>query len=135
MTTEEKDNDRRSFERIRIPGASVRYKITRGFNLLKNYSGSSEILNLSKSGMAFHINQPVSFGTPLEMKISFPDGNDLFLKGKLRWRKNTNGHNNETAGVLFNPFGSKKEYNSIKALEFLRSMKDQAVSYPLKEEK
>lgn len=129
-----KDNERRSFERIEIPGASVRYKISKGLGLIKNYSHSEGILNLSKSGIAFNMRHSVVFGTPLEMKISFPDGNDLHLKGKIRWQKNTNGSGRETIGVMFNPFGSKKQYNSIKALEYLRAMKNQAINHPLKEE-
>jgi hypothetical protein len=123
-------NERRTFNRIKVEGAIVKYKLTNGFNVLKNYSNASEIINLSKSGIAFHIPHVVKHGTPISLKISLPDGSDFDLKGKIRWQRNTNGHNLQTIGVLFNPFGSHKEYNSMKALEYLRSMKEQAISHP-----
>ncbi|MCB0282284.1 MAG: PilZ domain-containing protein [Calditrichae bacterium] len=127
-----KEEERRSFERVELPGVSVRYKVSKGLSVLKNYSQAETVINLSKSGIAFYMKQPANFGTPVEMKLSFPDGNDLLLKGKIRWKKNTNGSGNETTGVMFNPFGSKREYNSIKALEYLRAIKDQAINHPLK---
>jgi hypothetical protein len=129
-----KNKERRSFERIEVPGASVRYRIAKGLGLLKNYSHSEEIINLSKSGIAFNVKHPAGYGTPLEMKVTFPDGNGLYLKGKIRWQKNSNGSGHETIGVMFEPFGSKKQYNSIKALEYLRAMKNQAINHPLKKE-
>jgi len=132
--TQSKDSERRSFKRIEIPGTQVRYKKSQRLKLLKNYSSIDEIINVSKSGVAFHMNEIVKYGEPVEMKIAFPDGNDLNLKGKVRWQKTTNGSSKQTIGVLFDPFGTKKEYNSMKALEYLRNLKDQAISQPFKYE-
>lgn len=130
MTKE--SNERRSIYRIEIPGASLRYKLFKGVNVLKNYSSSPDILNVSKSGIAFKAHESAGYGDPVHIKISFPDGKDVNLKGKVRWSKKINGGNFKSIGVLFDPFGSKRQYNSIKVLEYLRSLKDQAISQPFK---
>jgi hypothetical protein len=131
MTTS-KNSDRRYFKRVQIPGTQVRYKKSNGLSLLKNYSIGDDLINVSKSGVAFHMHEKTAFGEPVQMKISFPDGKDLNIKGKVRWQKGLNGSGKKTIGVMFDPFGLKKEYNSMKTLEYLRHLKDQAISQPFK---
>jgi PilZ domain len=130
--TQSKDSERRSFKRIAISGAQVRYKKAKSLNVLKNFSHGDEIINLSKSGVSFKMLEEVKFGEPVQMKIEFPDGNNLKLKGRVRWQKPLNEGAEQRIGVLFDPFGTKKEYNSMKALEYLRNLKDQAISQPFK---
>jgi len=126
-----KDTDeRRSIHRIEVPGVSLRFKFSKGVNVLKNYSNAPDILNVSKSGIAFKTNQSAGYGDTIQMKLSFPDGKNINLKGKVRWAKEANGNGNKAIGVLFDPFGLKRQYNSIKALEYLRSLKNQAISQP-----
>ena len=132
IMTQSKDSERRSFKRIQISGAQVRYKKSNRLKLLKNYSTVDNIINVSKSGIAFHMQENAKYGEPIQMRISFPDGNDLSLKGRVRWQKPVNGTGEQTIGVLFDPFGTQKEYNPMKALEYLRDLKDQAISQPIK---
>ena len=133
--TQSKDSDRRSFNRIEMPGTQVRYKKNRGLALFKNYSSIDDIINVSKSGICFHMQEDARYGEPVQMRLSFPDGHSLKLKGKVRWQNSTNGGVQSTIGILFDPFGTKKEYNPMKALEYLRNLKDQAISQPFKFEK
>ena len=123
-----KSDERRSIHRIEVPGVSLKFKLSRGVNVLKNYSTSPDILNVSKSGIAFKTSQTAGYGDAIHLKLSFPDGKNINLKGKVRWSKPTNGGATKAMGVLFDPFGLKRQYNSIKALEYLRSLKDQAIS-------
>jgi len=134
MNDQKKDSERRSFKRIEVPGAIVRCKVDKGLKLLKNFSNQAEIINLSKSGLSFHLNDPVNYGTPVEMKVKFPDGENLSLKGRIRWQKSVNGSGQQTIGVMLNPFGPKKQYNPMKALEYFRSIKELAISHPFKAE-
>ena len=127
--TKESD-ERRSIHRIEVPGASLRFKFHKGVNVLKNYSSSPDIINVSKSGLAFKTKQSAGYGDSIHMKLTFPDGNNINLKGRVRWARETNGSGSKSVGVLFDPFGLKRQYNSIKALEYLRSLKDQAISQP-----
>ena len=125
--TKESD-ERRSIHRIEVPGTSLRFKFFKGVNVLKNYSSSPDIINVSKSGIAFKTQQSAGYGDSIHMKLSFPDGNNVNLKGRVRWARETNGSHSKAIGVLFAPFGLKRQYNSIKALEYLRSLKNQAIS-------
>lgn len=120
------DSERRTSNRIKIPEASIKYKLAGAKFSFKNYSDSSSIIDISKSGLCFKMRESVSFGDPLEVKINFPDGNKFNLKGKIRWADEED-ISTKTVGVLFEPFGNQKKYNPIKALEYLRSMKDQAI--------
>jgi len=123
-----KSDERRSIHRIEVPGASLRFKFSKGVNVLKNYSNAPDIINVSKSGIAFKTSQDAGYGDPIHMKLSFPDGKNINLKGKVRWARQANGSGSKAVGVLFDPFGLKRQYNSIKALEYLRSLKNQAIS-------
>jgi PilZ domain len=123
-----KSDERRSIHRIEVPGVSLKFKLSRGVNVLKNYSTAPDILNVSKSGIAFKASQNAGYGDVIQLKLSFPDGKNINLKGKVRWSRETNGDSGKSIGVLFDPFGLKRQYNSIKALEYLRSLKDQAIS-------
>jgi hypothetical protein len=124
-------DERRSIHRIEIPGVSLRFKFSKGVNVLKNYSVAPDILNVSKSGIAFKTKQRAGYGDAVQLKLSFPDGKNISLKGKVRWSKEVNGGGSKSIGVLFDPFGLKRQYNSIKALEYLRSLKNQAISQPV----
>ena len=127
-----KSDERRSIHRIEVPGTSLRFKFAKGVNVLKNYSNSPDIINVSKSGIAFKTDHGAGYGDAIQMKLSFPDGKNIDLKGKVRWASETNGGSAKAVGVLFDPFGLQRQYNSIKALEYLRSLKDQAISQPFK---
>ena len=127
-----KSDERRSINRIEIPGVSLRFKFARGVNVLKNYSNAPDILNMSKSGIAFKANQDAGYGDSIQLKLTFPDGKNINLKGKVRCAQEANGGSTKAIGVLFDPFGLKRQYNSIKALEYLRNLKDQAISQPFK---
>ena len=116
------DLDRRVFTRIEIPGAKIQYRKTGMRSLLNILSKPVHIKNLSKSGICFPIDDKLRFGDPVVMKIQFPDGKNLRLRGEIRWQNERNAGPSSHVGVQFNPFGSQTEYNPIEALEYLRSM-------------
>lgn len=119
------DSERRASSRIEIPNTSIQYKLSGIKHSLKNYSDPKQVLNISKSGLSLHLLENVTFGDRLHVKINFPDGNKINLKGKIRWAVEDE-INAQQVGILFDPFGSRKEYNPVEALEYLRKMKDQA---------
>jgi len=122
-----KDQDKRTVQRIELPETSVQYKLSGNkLNSFKNYSESHKLNNISKSGVSFDLIENVSYGDPIELKIVFPDGNKVQLRGKIRWSKIGDGYAVKTVGVLFNAFGNQKKYNPIQALEYLRTLKDNA---------
>lgn len=124
----DKDDNRRTFFRFEIPEASVQYKLSGNkLNSLKNYSNPHKLINISKSGISFDIKEKATYGDPIELKVAFSDGNKIKLKGKVRWSKTDDKLTQKTVGVLFNPFGSQKKYNPIKALEYLRTIRDKAI--------
>jgi hypothetical protein len=121
-----KDSERRATNRIELPKTFIQYKLAGNKFLFKNFSNPFELINISKSGLSFTLPENVGYGDPLQVKINFPDGKRFNLKGKVRWISDNEVHA-QKVGVLFEPFGNQKKYNPISALEYLRSMKDQAI--------
>lgn len=123
----ESSSDRRTLVRIYNPDAVVRYKHRTKTGFFSSYSEREQVHNLSKSGMAFPINESLEFGEHVMLKVSFSDGKTLRLKGHVRWQNKTNAGANYLTGIQFNAFGRSEEYNSPKALEYLRSLAGQAM--------
>lgn len=126
--------DRRVFTRIEIPGAKIKYKKNGKSKFLSSLSKSVDIMNLSKSGICFQIDETVKYGDPVVMQINFPDGKNLRLKGQVRWHNLQQTGSSYHAGVQFAPFGQLSNYNSIEALEYLRSMEGLALEKPEEKE-
>lgn len=114
--------DRRLLIRVQIPGAQVRVKKA-GSNIL--FSGLSKplaILNLSKSGLCFQTAKKLDNGDNIQMKLFFPDGININLKGHIRWNSDRSNSDPRAVGIQFSPFGTSSNYNSIAALDYLRSL-------------
>ncbi|HEM48829.1 MAG TPA: PilZ domain-containing protein [Caldithrix sp.] len=124
--------ERRSIKRIQVPGAKVRLKKPAGLGVFNLLSKPSEIIDISKSGLSFQIDEECRYGDTICFRISFPDGRSFSLKGRIRWY-NDGSPENPRVGVQFSPFGSGKHYNSIKALEYLRNMDGQQLEIRKKE--
>ncbi len=107
--------------RIEIPGTTIRYyNLSKKSFLAKAFPDKSELINISKSGASFFVNESLDFGEKLTMKFFFPDGNIFKLAGHVRWVKDSAQYLNYNIGVLFYPFGIGKGYNPPKALEYFK---------------
>ncbi|MEJ2543969.1 MAG: PilZ domain-containing protein [Calditrichaceae bacterium] len=124
--------ERRSIKRIQVPGAKIRLKKTTGLGVFNLLSKPSELIDISKSGISFRIEEECRYGETVCFRITFPDGRNFSLKGRIRWY-NDGTPENPRVGVQFYPFGSGRRYNSIKALEYLRNMDGQQIEKKQKE--
>ena len=114
--------DRRLHTRIQIPGARVQVKKTGSSTLFSGLSKAQDIINLSKSGICFKTPKKMDRGENLQMKLLFPEGKHINLKGEIRWQNGENSDTDYTVGIQFSPFGTSNNYNSIAALDYLRSL-------------
>jgi hypothetical protein len=120
-------SDRRTLIRFYKPGAVVRYKHKKKTGIFASYSEEEKVFDLSKSGVAFPMEHPLKFGQSVILKVSFPDGKTLRLKGHVRWQNREQRGNNFITGIQFSAFGRNEDYNSPKALEYLRSLQGQSM--------
>ena len=118
--------ERRSLKRIQVPGAKVRLKKSSGLGVFNLLSKESAIIDISKSGLSFEINDDFHSGDIIYIRITFPDGKSFNLKGKIRWFTDDVSECSRV-GIQFHPFGSGRNYNSLKALEYLRNMDGQKI--------
>jgi hypothetical protein len=110
-----------------VPGATIRYQRLSAKNMIKGLSKPVPVKDLSKSGISFFLNGKMNHGEPIMMKIAFPDGMNLKLKGHIRWLNDQDTQDLNTVGIQFFPFGNSRYYNPIHALDYLRSMHGQAI--------
>ncbi len=118
-------NDRRVLQRIEIPGAQIRCRKPSVLSIIPSHTTPAPLINLSKSGLSFTSEHEFSSGSSIKMNLTFPDGFRLELVGQIRWKKEMSGEGFQF-GVQFRPFGHHKQYNSVRALEFLRNLRDQS---------
>ena len=117
MTTK---SDKRAFDRIAIPGASVSLRKQNKLGFLETFSKPMPLLNLTKSGACFASERKFDRGEPLCIDINIPGEEKLRLYGKIRWIKNDSPLQNCLVGAQFSAFGKGSEYNSLKSLDRLR---------------
>ena len=122
--------DRRGFTRIKIQGAKIQYRRESVRGLWGVLSKPAEVQDISKSGLAFITNELLEHGDKIVMKINFPDGKHLKLKGQIRWNQQHSSSDSFYLGVQFAPFGYRHDYNSMSAWEYLRSMEGQSIIKP-----
>lgn len=114
--------DRRIFTRVRIEGTKVQYKLANMRKFISVLSKPVEVKDISKSGLSFYTLESLNSGEQIYMKVKFPDGKHLNLRGRIRWQEEEDHEDTFRIGVQFAPFGSSSDYNSMKDWEYLRSI-------------
>jgi len=114
--------DRRIFTRVQIEGTKVQYKLASMRKFISILSKPVEVKDISKSGLSFYALETLNSGEQIYMKVKFPDGRHLNLRGRIRWQEIEDQQDAVRIGVQFAPFGSSNEYNSMKDWEYLRSI-------------
>ncbi len=126
----DKDKDRRTLIRNQIKGVNIQFRRLGVSGIFNHLSKPVDIIDLSKSGVSFIIEDVLSYGDAVYMKLNFLDGKCLRLKGQIRWNKEIELKNRYSVGIQFFPFGSRSTYNPIDALEYLRSFENQEYPKP-----
>ncbi len=103
--------ERRHLDRFKIPGAEVSYKLPDGS------SSRVKLIDITRSGIRFEINNPVIIGEIIELEIIVPRKDKIFIKGHVVWTSKPNSENPAYAVVQFLPFGSDERYNSMQSYE------------------
>ena len=111
--------ERRHLDRFKIPGANVSYKLPDGSSSRVN------IVDITRSGVRFEINDPVIIGEIIELKIIVPRKNNIFIKGHVVWTSKPDSENPAYAVVQFLPFGSDERYNSMQSYEQLKELSEE----------
>ena len=114
-------------ERTRLPGTLLKYKKMSSIGLLSLMSKPVEVCDFSKSGICFSGEGAMQSGEHIVMKVIFPDGKRLKLKGEIRWSKENDSPNHYRYGVQFFPFGHGGKYNRPEALIVLREKAGQHI--------
>jgi len=116
-------------ERTRLPGTLLKYKKMNSIGLFSPMSKPVEVYDFSKSGIGFWGDDSIQDGDYIVMKVIFPDGKRLKLKGEIRWSKPNSSPDHIRYGVQFFAFGHGSRYNRPEALLVLRDKAGQHISF------
>ena len=104
--------DRRTQDRIMIPGSEIYYKPKRTFGFLYKYHGPQKLIDISKSGAGFIASLPISRIPDLDVKVKVPGEDIIKLKGTVVWKSGVMEPGRIRMGMQFFPFGKSRIYNS-----------------------
>lgn len=121
MTTK---SDKRAFDRMKIPGASVIFRRRNKLGFLERYSKPMQLFNLTKSGICFASEKKVGRGEPVSVEIHIPGEEELRLYGRVKWINNDSLESECLIGAQFSAFGNGPGYNPIKSLDRLRILQN-----------
>ncbi len=117
--------EKRKCRRFEIPGAEVKYKKIGLLILIKDFSKSCPVLNVSKGGLAFMCEKKLRRGMKLMVQLLVPDEIPLNLRSKVQWQGESAGTVFRTLGVQFMPFGPRRNWNPVDALDVLGRLDEQ----------
>jgi len=124
----EENKDRRSFDRLEIPGMKavlvkgrwyqiLSYRLL--YRFLKFLFKKAQLKNISVSGACVVSDRNFHTGDSVQMIISIPGSSFIPVKGNVRWSSKDTDLN--YAGVQFEAFSSGKRYNSYESLKQLQN--------------
>ena len=111
--------ERRHLDRFNIPGAEIIYKLPDGT------SSRVKLVDATRSGVRFEINNPVIIGEIIELEIIVPQNDNIFIKGHVVWTSKPDSENPAYAVVQFLVFGSDERYNSMQSYEQLKELSEE----------
>jgi len=117
--------EKRKCRRFEIPGAEVKYKKIGLLSLNKNFSEACPVLNVSKGGLAFMCEKKFRSGTKLMVQLLAPNEIPLNLRAKVQWQGESAGTVFRTLGIQFMPFGPRRGWNPVEALDVLGKLDEQ----------
>jgi hypothetical protein len=113
-------SDKRVYDRIKIPGASVVFRKRNKLGFIERFSKPMRLFNITKSGVCFASEKKFNSGEPVCIDIQIPGEKNLRLFGKIKWINENNGPDKCLIGAQFSAFGRGSDYNSLKSLDRLR---------------
>ena len=115
-------SDKRAFDRIQIPGASVIFRKKNKLGFFERFSKPMELFNITKSGVCFASDKNFDTGEHVCIDIIIPGEKELRLYGNIKWINEDMTTEARLIGAQFSAFGKGRTYNSLKSLDRLRTL-------------
>ena len=115
-------SDKRAFNRMQIPGASVIFRKKNKLGFFERFSKPMELFNITKSGICFASDKKFDAGEHVCIDIIIPGEKELRLYGNIKWISEDMVTEACLIGAQFSAFGKGRNYNSLKSLDRLRSL-------------
>jgi hypothetical protein len=113
-------DDKRTFDRLQIPGALVVFRKRNKFGFLERSSKPMLLYNITKSGICFESDKKFEMGESVCIDIQIPGERSLRLYGNIKWISDDVTGGSCLIGAQFSAFGKGHNYNSLKSLDRLR---------------
>ncbi len=115
-------SDKRAFNRMQIPGASVIFRKKNKLGFFDRFSKPMQLFNITKSGVCFAADKKFDAGEYVCINIIIPGEKELRLYGSIKWISEDIANDGCLIGAQFSAFGKGRNYNPLKSLDRLRTL-------------
>ena len=115
-------SDKRAFNRMQIPGASVIFRKKNKLGFFDRFSKPMQLFNITKSGVCFAADKKFDAGENVCIDIIIPGEKELRLYGSIKWISEDIVSDSCLIGAQFSAFGKGRNYNPLKSLDRLRTL-------------
>jgi hypothetical protein len=118
--------ERRTYKRFVVPGATVRYRRERLFFASRYSDDLLPVFDLSRGGLRFLSQEFLDISTRLSLRFSVPgEGAVIDLSGRAVWvSTNPERSYKYQVGVRFEPFSGRRGENDPSLLERLADLEE-----------
>lgn len=114
--------DKRSCHRFEVPEATAKYKKRGLLVFVRALSKAFPVINLSKGGVSFACEEPLSKGQNVVVELLMPNHEPMVFHAEVRWQARSRQTGGMAIGVAFVPFGERSGLNPLENLEALREL-------------
>ena len=108
--------DRRNTDRLKISGAQILFKRESGEAAMK------PMKDLTFSGVCFEVDEKMTVGDLIEMRIILPGEESITIKGNIVWSEVNASTKIVYTAVQFLPFGTDERYNPMEIYQKLKKI-------------
>ena len=116
------ENERRTFDRYSYDGAVVRFIKGKNLGILKKFSQNYPMKDISRSGMRFEFDRYKDPGSLMDVIVDIPGESNIHIRGNIQWVMEFDNSQKYEIGILFAPYGHRREYNPFRSKDRLKNM-------------
>ena len=114
--------EKRRSHRFDIPGGEGSYKKNGLLCFTRSYSKPSPVCNVRKGGLSILCKEAFHRGEKVMVQLLVPDEDPLNLISRVRRLEQWSGGGFNALSVEFMPFGNRRGWNPLEALDRLRRL-------------
>lgn len=114
--------EKRKFRRFEITGGGAKHKRTASPALIRHFSKTHPVLNVSLGGIALLCRRDFRNGERVIIRLVVPNESPLNIGARVKWQRPVALSSDVIVGFEFMPFDNSEDLNSPEKLKILRRL-------------